>query len=138
MSEHSEQSAVIDWARKLENLYPELGMLFAVPNGAKLPYVKDPKSGRRYSPEAFKLRAEGLRKGVPDLCLPVARQGFCGMFVEMKVGDNKPSPEQVAYLDALAGHNYYAAVCWGADDAISSIAEYLGLPPDTIPWGVRR
>ena len=44
MSEHSEQRVVIEWAR-LSGLH----WLFAIPNGAKLPYIRDAK-GRRFSP----------------------------------------------------------------------------------------
>ena len=93
-SEHSEQSAIIDWAKKMAYTYPELSLLFAIPNGASLSAHTD-RRGRRFSPQASKLKAEGLRAGVPDLCLPVARQGFHGMFIELKVGKGKPSPEQV-------------------------------------------
>jgi hypothetical protein len=123
-NEHSEQALIIDWARRMEAIYPELGLLFAIPNGAKLPYSKD-RRGNRYSPQAQKLKAEGLRAGVPDLCLPIARLGFHGMFIELKIGKNKPSPEQVKFLDRLADNGYYAAVCWGAEEAIHAIKEYL-------------
>ncbi len=125
--EHDEQSRIIEWARNFEALYPELRLLFAIPNGAKLPYNRDQR-GRRYSPQAQKLKAEGLRAGVPDLCLPVPRDGFHGMFIEMKVGKNKPSDEQVKFLDTLAEQGYYAAVCWGAEEVIREIREYLEIP----------
>jgi hypothetical protein len=126
MTEHSEQTLIIDWARKMAGIYPELGLLFAIPNGAKLPFTRD-RRGRRYSPQARKLKAEGLRAGVPDLCLPVPRLGFHGMFIELKTGKNRPSPEQVEFLDTLAEQGYYAAVCWGAEEAIREIKEYLGI-----------
>jgi hypothetical protein len=128
MSEHSEQVQVIEWARRWEFQYPELGLLFAIPNGAALASHHD-RRGRRFSPQASKLKAEGLRAGVPDLCLPIARQGFNGMFIELKVGYNIPSPEQARYLDALAEQNYYAAVCWGAEEAILAIQAYLQIAP---------
>jgi hypothetical protein len=124
-SEHDEQASIIEWAGRLQVERPELALLFAIPNGAKLPYLKDGR-GRRYSPQAQKLKAEGMRAGVPDMCLPVARQGFHGMFIELKVGRNQPSAEQVNFLDHLAEQGYYAAVCWGAEDAISAILAYLG------------
>jgi hypothetical protein len=126
MNEHTEQSTIIAWARRWEHLYPELRLLFAIPNGAALPGHTD-RRGRRYSPQASKLKAEGLRPGVPDLFLPAARQGFHGMFIELKVGANKPTKEQVQLVDALADQGYYAAVCWGAEEAIHEIKEYLGI-----------
>jgi hypothetical protein len=128
MSEHDEQATVIQWANLMAGQYPELGLLFAVVNGAKLPYFKTKgKNGQtyRFSPEAKKLKDEGLRPGVPDLCLPVARKGFHGLFIEAKYGDNKPTPEQTAFLDALADQGYLAVVCWGAEEMIETITEYL-------------
>jgi hypothetical protein len=124
-TEHDEQASIIEWASRMQLERPELGLLFAIPNGAKLPYRKD-AHGRRYSPQAQKLKAEGLRSGVPDLFLPVARGGFHGMFIELKVGRNRPSEVQAEYLDRLAEQGYYAAVCWGAEDAIGAILAYLG------------
>jgi hypothetical protein len=129
MAEHDEQAAVINWAQFLTGQYPELGLLFAIPNGAKLPYFEArSRSGKKYrwSPEAEKLKAEGLKPGVPDLFLPVARKGYNGLFIELKYGRNKPSEQQVAYLDALSAQGYLAVVCWGAEEAIETITEYLG------------
>lgn len=123
-SEHDEQRALIDWSHMQRGMYPELDLLFAIPNGAALTYRTDGR-GKRYSPQAAKLKAEGLRAGVPDLFLPVARSGFHGLFVEMKVGRNKPSEEQVAYMDALVGQGYCAVVCWSAPEAIEAIQGYL-------------
>jgi hypothetical protein len=124
LSEHSEQTTIITWARRWEHLYPELRLLFAIPNGAALTYHTD-RRGNRYSPQASKLKAEGLRPGIPDLFLPVPRQGFHGMFIELKVGRNKPTKEQAQLLDLLAEQGYYAAACWGAEEAITEIKEYL-------------
>jgi hypothetical protein len=128
MAEHEEQAAVIQWAALMEGQMPELGLLYAIPNGAKLPYLhKKGRNGKtyRWSPEAEKLKEEGMRAGVPDLCLPVARKGFHGLYLELKYGDNKPSEKQAAYLDALAEQGYLAAVCWGAEECIETITEYL-------------
>jgi len=128
MAEHDEQAAVIDWAQLMSGQIPELWLLYAIPNGAKLPYFKTrDKRGKEYrwSPEAKKLKEEGLRPGVPDLCLPVPRKEFHGLYIEMKDGDNKPTEAQTAYLDALAAQGYLAVVCWGAEDAVEVLTEYL-------------
>lgn len=129
MAEHDEQVVIIQWARLVEGEYPALALLYAIPNGAKLPYFKTRrKDGKetRWSPEAAKLKDEGMRAGVPDLCLPVARRGYHGLYIEMKYRENKPTPEQTAYLDALAKEGYLAVVCWSAEDAIETLTEYLG------------
>ena len=72
-TEDQEQIALINWARMQEKKYPELRLLFHIPNG-----------GSRGKAEAGRFRAMGVRAGVPDLCLPVPRGGKHGLFVEMK------------------------------------------------------
>ena len=106
-SEHGEQAAVIDWWRLACRGYrlPEFA-LFAVPNGSKLPWTRDAE-GRRWSAEANKLKAEGLRSGIPDLVLAVVRSPdygriFAGLFIELKRHPNRVTVEQkavMAYLD---------------------------------------
>ena len=76
--EHAEQCAVVDWAKEHESQYPELGTLYAVPNG-----------GYRHPSTAANMKAEGQRPGVPDLCAPFSRTGPDGrvhhaLYVEMK------------------------------------------------------
>jgi hypothetical protein len=123
MSEHTEQVVIMQWASLLEGQHPELALLAAIPNGAKLPYIK--KNGRRFSPEAMKLKAEGLKPGFPDMFLPVARRGFHGLFIELKYGRNQPTPEQMAWLDRLSEQGYLAVPAWGAEEAIEVLTEYL-------------
>jgi hypothetical protein len=114
MSEHDEQCAVIQWAKIFESRYPELALLFAIPNG-----------GKRNVVTAMKLRDEGVKPGVPDLFLPVARHGWHGMFIEMKFGRNKTTPEQFAVHRALIEQGYGVWVCYSADGAIEAIRAYL-------------
>lgn len=125
MTEHDEQVAIFQWANTMMSRYPELRLLFAVPNGAKLPWRRNSKN-QRYSPEAIRLTGEGLRRGVPDMCLPVARGGYHGAFFELKAGKNKPSLEQLWWVDTLTEQGYYAVVEWGAENMIRLIEDYLG------------
>lgn len=132
MSEHDEQSALFAWAALLAPQYPALAMMYAIPNGAKLPYRI--KNGKRWSPEAQRLKAEGLRPGVPDWCLPVPRGVYHGLYCEMKWRDNKPTPEQEWWLDRLMEYGYLAVACWGAHDASEVLCEYLDIPKEHVLW----
>jgi hypothetical protein len=116
MGEHDEQAAVITWATVMSGAYPELALLYAIPNGAAL-------AGKHRAWR--KLEAEGAKSGVPDLCLPVARHGYHGLYIELKFGSNKPSDKQAAWLDRLTEQGYLAVACWGADEAIETIGDYL-------------
>jgi hypothetical protein len=133
LTEHAEQCAVIDWRNANMSRVPTLRLLHATPNGAKLPWRRN-GNGQRYSPEAIRLKAEGLVSGIPDLCLPVPMPGFHGLYVEMKVGRNKPSEEQEEIIALLREQGHRVEVCYSAEDAIKVICEYL-IIDDALPFG---
>lgn len=115
MSEHDEQAALFEWARIEANRGVEpLRWLFAIPNG-----------GLRARRTAAKLKAEGVKAGVPDLMLPYPAGGYHGLFIEMKFGSNKPTKKQKAWLAGLSKAGYQVAVCWGWDEARLVIESYL-------------
>lgn len=110
-TEHQEQCAVIAWCDQ----HPVAKHIFAIPNGAN----KSPAS-------AAKFKREGLRKGVPDLFLPVASRGFHGLFIEMKrVEGSRATMEQVEWATRLTVFGYDYQLCYGADEAIEAIGRYL-------------
>lgn len=125
-SEHSEQVALFQWAYSSEHKYPELALLFAIPNGAKLPWIRN-KKGHRFSSEAMRLKAEGLKSGVPDIMLPVARLNYCGLFIEMKIKGNKPTDNQMRWHLLLEGQRYRVVVCYGFEEAKNALLTYLYL-----------
>ena len=85
--EDTEQMGVIDWANWNTGRYPELKLLFHIPNG-----------GKRDAREAARFKAMGEKAGVPDLCLPVPMNGFAGLYIEMKYGKNKPTDHQKEWI----------------------------------------
>lgn len=114
MSEHDEQVALFQWAAWCVNVVPELALMFAIPNG-----------GKRSIGTARKLKAEGVKAGVPDIFLPVARHGYNGLFIEMKSKGGKCSAEQKRFQDAVSYVGYLCAVCYSADEAAKFIDGYL-------------
>lgn len=114
MSEAQEQIALIQWANLQSCKYPELALLYHIPNG-----------GSRHPAEAARLKQQGVRAGVPDLCLPVARGGYNGLYIELKAGRNKPTPLQKEWLSWLNQQGYRAVVCWGWQAAKDEIMAYL-------------
>ena len=115
MTEHEEQVALMRLVEMHKGRWPELGMLFAVPNG-----------GNRNIVTAKKLKAEGVKRGVPDLCLPVPRNGYHGLFVEMKKQKGGTvSKEQADWIGNLQDQGYKACVCKGAAAAWEVIQEYM-------------
>lgn len=123
--EHEEQRALIAWAAVAASAVPELALLYAVPNG-----------GIRRAGMAGKLKAEGVKAGVPDLCLPVPRGPYHGLYLELKppvraTGGKKrmPTPMQRRWLAALAEQGYRAELCYGWEHARLVIERYLALTP---------
>ena len=112
-SEHQEQKSLFQWAR-LSGL-PELVLMFAIPNG-----------GARHIVTAAKLKAEGVKAGVPDIFLAAPCGDFHGLFIEMKVGKNKPTPTQMDWLTSLRNSGYQASVSYSWTDARDTIMAYLG------------
>jgi hypothetical protein len=123
-NEHAEQVALVQWARLAAGRWPELAFMFSIPNGAKLPFITTAR-GKRFSPQAMILLAEGLLPGVADLMIPCARGQYHGLFLEMKYGSNTLSDVQQAFGEAVSGFGYLYAVCWGADEAIKMIEDYM-------------
>lgn len=116
-SEHLEQMALIRWASMMSRRIPQLRLLFAIPNGG----ARDAVTGRR-------LKDEGVRRGVPDLFLPVPIPPYAGLFLELKrVGGGTLSPEQRRWLEDLRESGYQAIVCHGWREAVRVIEEYLRL-----------
>lgn len=112
--EHREQVALFRWAQLQRKAHPELALMFAIPNG-----------GKRSISVAAKLKAEGVKAGVPDICLPVARCGYHGLFIELKAGDNNATDNQQRWLDDLTAQGYCAVCLTGWDAARNWIQLYL-------------
>ena len=72
-----------------------------------------------------KFKAEGLKPGFPDLSLHVARKGCHSLHIEMKVGRNTLTPEQIEWIIKLTDAGNMAVACWGQDEARKVIMEYL-------------
>lgn len=114
-TEAQEQETLFDWARIMEGRYPELALLHAIPNG-----------GSRHPVEAMHLKAQGVKPGIPDIFLPVARHGYHGLYIEMKrQNGGRVSVEQKKMLTALTEQGYRAVVCEGWEKAKDEIEAYL-------------
>jgi len=123
-TEHDIQSALFSWAQLQTACYPELALMFAIPNGGKREKRQDRK-GRWFSPTAQKLKREGVKRGIPDIFLPCARGGSHGLFIEMKAPDGRVSPEQASVHKLLWEEGYAVIVCYSLESAIMLITWYL-------------
>jgi hypothetical protein len=121
--EHDHQVFVIDWCNIMaRGKYPMLKYIYAVPNGARVARST-----------ANKLKAEGMKAGVPDLCLPYPKYSkkdkevYHGLYIEMKSRDTRGalSQDQKDWLEYLDSVGYKTAIAWTGDEARQVIKEYL-------------
>lgn len=100
--------------------------IYAVPNffGAYGSEISRLRTGRR-------AKAEGRRKGVPDIIVDCPRMGigdiqYHGLRLEMKRRKGGAvDPEQRQWLFNLAREGYATAVCRGHDAAWQALSTYL-------------
>ncbi|MEE1054398.1 MAG: VRR-NUC domain-containing protein [Acutalibacteraceae bacterium] len=112
--ESGAQETLFNWIEWQLEKYPELELAFHIPNG-----------GKRNAREAANLKRQGVKAGVPDICLPVARGGYHGLYIELKVGNNKPTEKQKEWQKKLNKQGYLSVVCYGWQQAVRTLTEYL-------------
>jgi hypothetical protein len=122
-SEHLEQARLFAWIKKHEKLYPDLSLIFAIPNG-----------GYRNDTTAARIKVEGVRRGVPDIMVPIPTSDptgktIPGMFIEMKSESKSArlSPEQKEMIGRLSAVGYRTEVCHGCHEAKKAITQYLDM-----------
>lgn len=123
--EAKEQSKVIIALNDYADKYPEINMIFHIPNG-----------GSRNVIEAKNLKLQGVKAGVPDLFLPIPKNNYHGLFIEFKpkkgigkkgkvLSSYKPRQNQLEWIEFLKGQNYKVKVCYGVYDCLKTILDYL-------------
>lgn len=118
MTEYDHQKNVFKWAEQLSirERFPDLKLLHHIKNETKggVEQVKIDK-------------ANGVKKGVPDLCLPSAHGKYHGLYIEMKAEKGRLSPEQKWWLAELDKQGFATAVCYGWQQATEVLEWYLNL-----------
>lgn len=116
ITEHQAQAAYFRWAEEARRYpgYAPLVLLHAIPNAAK-----------RSLAVAASMKAEGLRAGVPDVCLPVNRMGYSDLRIEFKVSGGRLREMQVWWLETLYIAGSLPVVVWGVESAIWVTEAYL-------------
>ena len=114
-TEAQEQKALFEWARLQQGRYPALALMYHIPNG-----------GSRNPIEAHNLKEQGVKSGVPDICLPVPNLVNTALYIELKRRKGgKVSDHQRGWIAALNRVGNRAVVCKGWDEARDEILNYL-------------
>lgn len=114
----TESSEQIKTVLKFSMFYPkEAQLLIAVPNGSY-----------RKPLEAIRLKREGVKVGMTDLMLLMARGGFHGFCLELKRADGGVvSVAQKKMHGLLAEQGYMVKICSGADEAYTALEQYVAM-----------
>ncbi len=109
--EELEQCALFDWIRTQKNIYP---YAFHIANERKCSIYR----GKI-------LKRMGVKSGVSDIFISIARGGFHGLWVEMKIGKNTLTPNQKRFMDDMKYQGYETCCCYGFNEARKVIEGYL-------------
>lgn len=116
-SEAVHQKIIMEWCEWQKTKYPELDMIFHITN-----------EGKRSKRTGAELKRMGLKRGIPDICLPVPNKEYNGLWIELKADRSKRlTKEQKEWLEKLNRYGYKALRCNGADEAIQVIKDYLNI-----------
>jgi hypothetical protein len=97
--------------------YPELYLLYAIPNG-----------GKRNPREAGIMKAEGVFAAIPDLCLPVPRVPFVGLYLEFKREGKYGTKQQREVARMLRDYGHCVVEVQTIQEAVDATVGYLTLP----------
>lgn len=120
-SEETEQIHLMIWCTWAQAKYPELEAIYHIPN-----------EGKRSKVTGGRLKSMGMRPGVPDICLPVPRGKFSGLYIELKKIGGKPTDNQIDWLELLDRYGHCVALCEGAEAAEEIITAYCERDADKL------
>jgi len=113
-SEDHEQWIVARWLDKEGILF------YHIPNG-----------GKRDKREAAKFKRTGVKAGIPDICIPIPKKQYHGLYGELKRRrGGKLSDKQRYWIDTLSGQGYFTFVAKGADEFIKFVKYYMEIIDD--------
>lgn len=136
------QTNLFEFYARISGQLPEVQWAFHVPNG-----------GHRHISVAMQLKAQGVKAGVPDILLPVPSQRamdsvtydiytrnaglpantpplpYIGLAIELKIGKNKQSDDQVRWQARFQQSGWRCVVCYGWESAAKETILYFGRSP---------
>lgn len=129
-TEHGHQAAFFCWINLVgRRICPTLELAFAIPNGGQR--GDGTKQGAKIA--GGRLKAEGVKSGVPDIFFPQPHGNYSGLFIEMKRPKDKAkrmaagrlADDQDEFNEKLRLQGYAVAVCFGYLEAVEAIVQYM-------------
>lgn len=111
-TESNEQIAAMDWLRAQ---YPHIA--------SHTLHIGNERKASYYA--GYIMKRMGVLKGASDLFMAWPNGGYHGLFIEVKSKVGRPSPEQKAFIERMREVGYRAEICYGADEVINTMKEYI-------------
>lgn len=112
--EELQQIAFFDYCRLVASHHAAWRMAYHIPNESKASIQR-----------RITMARAGVKKGMPDICIPIANDKYHSLYIEMKVKPNKASPHQVEMMCELMANGNYACICWSSAEAIDMVTKYI-------------
>jgi len=127
---HEEDDIQGEFFRVVPTFFPRIPdkLLFAVPNGGKRDQVtRTNKKGvtSTWSPEATRMKQQGVKSGVSDVILLIPKKGFSCLCLEFKTDTGDQSPEQKTFQQQLEACGGKYVIVRSAGKAIDCMKEYM-------------
>ena len=126
---HEEDDIQADFFDKVKIFFPTIPdkLLFAVPNGGQRMQksIQTKKGVKTFSPEAARLKKQGVKAGIADVILLVPRKGFASLCMEFKTEKGKQSDEQKEFQKQaeMCGSKY--VIVRSVASAIETVKDYM-------------
>lgn len=126
---HEEDDIQAEFFRLVPLFFPDLPdkLLFAVPNGGKREQktVQTKSGSKTFSPEAVRLKRQGVKRGVADVMLQIPKNGYGSLCMEFKTDSGDQSPEQKVFQKQAESVGNKYVIVRSAMQAIEELKEYL-------------
>ena len=99
--------------------------VFAIQNAYAGADGNDAAAKRRAKQRGARSVKEGVKSGIADTFLPIARGGYNGLFIELKTATGTLSHNQRQWMEHCNKCNYLYRIARSADDFEKIIADYM-------------
>lgn len=92
--------------------------------------VVSANGGVRHKKTAVELKLSGVRAGIPDIFIMIPKNGYHGLFIEMKRErkyKSKATQDQLAFLQLAQSMGYAATIAYGWQEAAKITMQYLDI-----------
>jgi len=106
-------------------------------------WIHCPNEGKRSVFERYKAKILGLKSGIPDFLIFEQKVieykalnvngGTCGLAIELKIKPNKPTLNQLLFLENFNIRKWFTVVCYSFEEAKEIIDWYLENTPGEEP-----